>query len=74
MATLSSSEQQLLTLSFIDDLSHQAIAEISGVPLGSIKSTIRRALLKIRKKLDPNTSCQPTETKMFYEVTADEKS
>jgi RNA polymerase sigma-70 factor (ECF subfamily) len=45
-------EQQMLRLSIYDNLSHSAIAEQTGVPLGTVKSHIRRGLDSLRRTLD----------------------
>jgi RNA polymerase sigma-70 factor (ECF subfamily) len=44
-------EQQMLRLSIYDNLSHSAIAEQTGVPLGTVKSHIRRGLDSLRRTL-----------------------
>lgn len=50
-ATLSDDEARLLEASFFSGLSHAEIAERDGVPLGTVKSRIRRAMLKAREAL-----------------------
>lgn len=45
-------QQQMLALSFFRDLSHQEIAVHTGMPLGTVKSHIRRALEKIKPFLE----------------------
>ena len=44
-------EQQVLRLSIYDNLSHAAIAEQTGFPLGTVKSHIRRGLDSLRRTL-----------------------
>ena len=44
-------EQQMLRLSIYDNLSHAAIAEHTGFPLGTVKSHIRRGLDSLRRTL-----------------------
>ena len=51
LAQLKPEEQQVLRLSIFDSLSHSAIAEQTGLPLGTVKSHIRRGLDSLRQKL-----------------------
>lgn len=51
LAQLSESQQQVLRLSYYDGLSHSEIAEQLQMPLGTVKSTARRGLLKLRQTL-----------------------
>lgn len=44
-------QRQMLALSFFRDLSHQEIAGQTGLPLGTVKSHIRRALEKLKPLL-----------------------
>lgn len=45
-------QMELLHLSFFQDMAHGAIAEKLGLPLGTVKSRLRLALGKLRKKID----------------------
>lgn len=51
LASLDSMPRQLVSLAFFRGLSHDEIAEYSGLPLGTVKSHIRRALLTLRHTL-----------------------
>lgn len=44
LATISTDDRQLIALAFFRGLSHQQIAELTQLPLGTVKSRIRRAL------------------------------
>jgi RNA polymerase sigma-70 factor (ECF subfamily) len=49
---LSSERRELIALAFLRDLSHAEIAEHTGLPLGTVKSHLRRALLQLREHLE----------------------
>lgn len=49
--TLSDVQQQVLTLAFQQDMSHQDIANRIGMPLGTVKSHARRGLAALREAL-----------------------
>ena len=44
---LTPAQQQMLALAFVEELSHGEIAERTGVPLGTVKSHLRRALERL---------------------------
>ena len=48
LAALSDAERLAVEMSFFDDLSHREISERLGLPLGTVKTRIRRGLLKLR--------------------------
>jgi RNA polymerase sigma-70 factor (ECF subfamily) len=48
---LGSEDQHLLKASFFEGYSHAELAEQTGMPLGTLKSKVRRALLKLRDLL-----------------------
>ncbi len=50
-ARLSPAQQQMLSLAFVEELSHGEIAERTGVPLGTVKSHLRRALARLAELL-----------------------
>lgn len=51
LSQLSEREQQLLHLAYYDGLSHSAIAAQLSLPLGTVKTQVRRSLLKLRQSL-----------------------
>ena len=51
LAALTPEQAEVVQLSFFADLAHPAIAERLDVPLGTVKSRLRLAMLKIRKAL-----------------------
>ncbi len=52
LATLPPEQMQILRLSFFEDVPHAEIARRLDLPLGTVKSRIRRALQRIRGMID----------------------
>ncbi len=49
LQTLPSAERRLLTLAYFMGLTAREIAETDGIPLGTVKTRIRTALIKLRR-------------------------
>ena len=52
LTELSEIQRKLIALAFFKDMSHPEIASATDLPLGTVKSHIRRGLLKLRQLLD----------------------
>ena len=52
LKSLDARRRGLVELSFFEGLTHSAIAERTGTPLGTVKSEIRRGLERMRRYLD----------------------
>ena len=53
LARLSPVKRQLLALAFLHDLRHEDIASRTGLPVGTVKSHVRRGLRSMRSLLAP---------------------
>jgi len=51
LSELGERQRSLIAMAFMEDLSHQQIADRTGLPLGTVKSHIRRGLLQLRDAL-----------------------
>jgi RNA polymerase sigma-70 factor, ECF subfamily len=61
---LSDEHRAVLVLKDIDGLKYEEIAEVVGVPIGTVRSRLNRARLELRGLLDPNGemgNAKPTE-------------
>ena len=51
LGTLEASERELIELAYFEGLSHGQLTQRTGMPLGTIKTRIRQALIKLRTAL-----------------------
>jgi RNA polymerase sigma factor (sigma-70 family) len=61
--TLDNRLRAVLVLRYFNDLSYEEIAEVVGVPLGTVKSRINHGLKALRKKFNPDKVDNPEQEK-----------
>jgi RNA polymerase sigma-70 factor (ECF subfamily) len=53
LATLPAAQRQAVAMAFVDDLTHEQVAQTLGLPLGTAKTRIRTGLGRLRVQLAP---------------------
>ena len=50
LGRLPDEQRTILELAFFDDLTHQQISTLTGLPLGTVKSRLRRGIMSLRRR------------------------
>ncbi len=68
LETLRPEQQRVLRLSIFQGLSHERIAESTGLPLGTVKTHVRRGLIRLRELLanDSQSDLPATNSASHY--------
>jgi RNA polymerase sigma-70 factor (sigma-E family) len=56
-------QQAVLVLRYYEDLSEAEIARVLGIPAGTVKTSARRGLARLRRSLDATTQSHPLSSK-----------
>ena len=59
MEELDDSQREILTMGVVEGMTHTEIAEATGKPLGTVKTQIRRGLIKVRDLIDGGIALEP---------------
>lgn len=59
---LKPAQQRVLELGLLQGLSHSEIADVTGMPLGTVKTQMRRGLIKVRELMQVESLNGPVES------------
>ena len=68
LGKLPADQQRVIRLAIYDGLTHSKISEVTGLSLGTVKTHIRRGLLKLRKALYPASQLVDTSDSLQKEA------
>jgi RNA polymerase sigma-70 factor (ECF subfamily) len=68
LAALPADERTVLELGYYGELSQSEIADRLGIPLGTVKTRTRRALLRLRGAVAPSDDLTTTSDQPLEEV------
>ena len=60
LARLSPEHRAVLVMKDMDGMKYEAMADVLGVPVGTIRSRLHRARLELRTLLEPDSDVQGT--------------
>ena len=54
LAQLGENQQRVIQLAVLEGRTHPEVAELTGFPLGTVKTHVRRGLIRLREMLEPD--------------------